>query len=337
MKRLVLLLVLVSALVSVTAQRAESDSSKEASAAESAVVPPDLAGERFETYSPDSNVAVTSRMCDRDGTSTLTFIATGPATGPYTGTFREEGTVTLGPHTLRDAEGNPIGPVLSFQTTFTIESTVPVATVTGTKTLDDFPVRDMVGWCMNRPAAVVGDQWATQNQPLLYNAIIEVGTARFADRGRGRASLYVTVDPVSPIYDARIFSEDFFTDSVPPTPLVTEQSIVFDALPDRTSIDEPFTVSATASSGLLVSFSVGAADQCTISGDLVTITGVGSCTVTASQAGDGQYAAAPDVSRTFAITQAYPATIDECQNGRWIRYSVFKNQGRCVSYVVEPR
>jgi len=324
MKRLALLLVLVGVLGSTTA-------------ADAAAVPPDLGGERFETYSADSNVTVTSRTCDREGTSTVTFVATGPATGPYTGTFREEGTVRIGPHTLQDAEGNPIGQVLSFDTTFSIESTTPVATVTGTKTLSDFPVRDMVGWCMNRPTATVGDMWSTQSQPLLYDAIITVGAARFADRGHGRASLYVTVDPISPIYEARIFSEDFFTDSVPPAPLATEQSIEFDVLPDRTSIDEPFTVTAAASSGLPVSFSVGATDQCTISGDLVTITGVGSCTVTASQAGDGQYAAASDVSRTFAITQAYPALIADCQNGRWLRYGIFRNQGQCVSSVVEHR
>lgn len=322
MRRSALLLVLVGALLSVTASAADT------------VVPPDLAGERLETYTEDSNVTVTSRTCDRDGVSTLTFVAIGPATGPYTGTFREEGTVTIGPHTLQDPEGNPIGPVLNFDTTFTIESTAPPATVTGTKTLGDFPVRDMTGWCMDRPEATVGDQWSTQNQPLLYDAVIRVGTARFADSGTSRGGLYVTVDPISPIHDARIFSEVFFGDGAPPAPLASEQSIVFDPLPDRTSIDEPFTVVATATSRLPVSFSVGAEDECTISGEVVTVTGVGSCTVTASQPGDGQFTAAPDVSRTFAIAQAYPATVDQCKNDHWRRYGIFENQGQCVSSVV---
>ncbi len=41
----------------------------------------------------------------------------------------------------------------------------------------------------------------------------------------------------------------------------------------------------------------------------MTLAAVGSCTVTASQAGDGNYLAAPDVARTFAITAAPPAQV----------------------------
>ncbi len=47
--------------------------------------------------------------------------------------------------------------------------------------------------------------------------------------------------------------------------------------------DPPFTVSATASSGLPVSFA--ASGNCTVNVALVTLTGAGSCTITASQAG----------------------------------------------------
>ena len=82
-------------------------------------------------------------------------------------------------------------------------------------------------------------------------------------------------------------------------PTSQPQTIGFDALPDRTVGDPPFTVAATASSGLPVSFA--ASGQCTVSGDLVTLTGAGSCTVTASQAGNATYQPAPDVARTFAI------------------------------------
>jgi hypothetical protein len=77
------------------------------------------------------------------------------------------------------------------------------------------------------------------------------------------------------------------------------QTITFAPLPDRTYGDPDFTVSATASSGLAVSF--GASGQCTVSGTTVHLTGPGSCTITASQGGDSNYAAATDVSRTFQI------------------------------------
>jgi hypothetical protein len=80
------------------------------------------------------------------------------------------------------------------------------------------------------------------------------------------------------------------------------QTITFGALADKTFGDPDFTVTATASSGLPVSFS--AADNCTVSGNVVHLTGAGSCAITASQAGDATYAPAPDVSRTFTIARA---------------------------------
>jgi hypothetical protein len=80
------------------------------------------------------------------------------------------------------------------------------------------------------------------------------------------------------------------------------QSITFAPLAPLTwAPGTTIPVSATASSGLTVAFAVGSGDNCTIAGTTVTITGAGSCTVTASQAGDGTYGAATPVSRTFAI------------------------------------
>lgn len=81
-----------------------------------------------------------------------------------------------------------------------------------------------------------------------------------------------------------------------------EQAITFGTLADKTYGDADFTVSATASSGLPVAY--GAAGDCTVTGDLVHITGAGSCTITASQAGDGTFAAAADVDQSFNIGQA---------------------------------
>jgi FtsP/CotA-like multicopper oxidase with cupredoxin domain len=84
------------------------------------------------------------------------------------------------------------------------------------------------------------------------------------------------------------------------------QTITFASLPNKTTSDPDFNVSATASSGLPVSFA--ASGTCTIAGTLVHITGAGSCTVTASQTGNTNYNAATSVARTFAITSAGPAT-----------------------------
>jgi hypothetical protein len=81
-----------------------------------------------------------------------------------------------------------------------------------------------------------------------------------------------------------------------------DQTISFDALGDKTFGDDDFGVSATASSGLSVSF--GASGHCTVSGATVHITGAGNCTITASQGGNENYNAAPDVPRSFSIAKA---------------------------------
>jgi hypothetical protein len=80
------------------------------------------------------------------------------------------------------------------------------------------------------------------------------------------------------------------------------QQITFEALSNRTVGDGDFGVSATASSGLAVSFS--AAGSCSVTGNQVHLTGAGACTVTASQNGDTDYNAATPVARTFAIGKA---------------------------------
>ena len=84
------------------------------------------------------------------------------------------------------------------------------------------------------------------------------------------------------------------------------QTITFGALSNKTEGDPDFSVSATASSGLTVSFS--ASGSCTVSGTLVHLTGFGSCTLTASQAGNANYNAAQSVQQSFTINPAGPVT-----------------------------
>ena len=81
---------------------------------------------------------------------------------------------------------------------------------------------------------------------------------------------------------------------------VAAQTISFAALADKQFGDAPFAVSATASSGLVVVFA--ATGNCSASGNVITLTGAGSCTVTAQQAGDANYGAADAVARSFAIS-----------------------------------
>src|SRR5205823_3504358 len=83
------------------------------------------------------------------------------------------------------------------------------------------------------------------------------------------------------------------------TVVKADQTITFDALAGKTYGDADFALSASASSGLTVSFSASGA--CTVTGSTVHLTGAGSCTITASQGGDSQYNPAPDVAHSFNI------------------------------------
>ena len=80
------------------------------------------------------------------------------------------------------------------------------------------------------------------------------------------------------------------------------QTITFNTLANRTYGDV-FSVSATTSSGLPVTFSI-ASGPATISGNTVTVRGVGSITVRASQGGSADYNAAADVEQTFSASKA---------------------------------
>ena len=84
----------------------------------------------------------------------------------------------------------------------------------------------------------------------------------------------------------------------------TTQSIAFGALGNRAIGSAPFAVSATATSGLAVSFSSQSPTVCTVSGSTVTLVAAGTCTIRASQAGNATYAAAAIVDQSFSVGQA---------------------------------
>lgn len=81
-------------------------------------------------------------------------------------------------------------------------------------------------------------------------------------------------------------------------------TITFAPLPGRALASGSFALAATASSGLAVSYASTTPATCSISGSTVSLLAVGTCSVTASQAGNGTYAAAAPVSQSFAITKA---------------------------------
>jgi len=79
------------------------------------------------------------------------------------------------------------------------------------------------------------------------------------------------------------------------------QTITFNPLSSVAAGSAPITISATASSGLAVSFTSTTVGVCTVSGNKVTIVATGTCTVVAAQGGNTNYTAAPGVTQSFTV------------------------------------
>ncbi|MER7274684.1 hypothetical protein ABT369_09525 [Dactylosporangium sp. NPDC000244] len=98
------------------------------------------------------------------------------------------------------------------------------------------------------------------------------------------------------------------------------QTIAFTAL-NATAVNEgPVTLAATASSGLPITYASTTQAVCTVSGAQATLLTVGTCTITADQPGNANYAAAPQATAGFAVLQApapvtLPATAPPAPDG----------------------
>jgi hypothetical protein len=95
------------------------------------------------------------------------------------------------------------------------------------------------------------------------------------------------------------------------------QTITFDPISDKVYGDLPFTVSATASSGLTVTFDI-VSGPATIAGNTITLTGPGTVTVRAVQEGNNEYLAA-SATNSFVVSgvdlRSPRLTIQRLSNG----------------------
>jgi hypothetical protein len=81
------------------------------------------------------------------------------------------------------------------------------------------------------------------------------------------------------------------------------QSITFDALAGATlGVTSAPAIKGSASSGLAVSYSSATPGVCAVAGTIISMMNPGTCTISASQAGNGTYTAAATVSQSFSIT-----------------------------------
>ena len=88
---------------------------------------------------------------------------------------------------------------------------------------------------------------------------------------------------------------------------LTAQTITFNT-PATQTVGTPLTLTATASSGLAVSFASQTTSVCTVSGTTATFIAAGTCTIQATQPGNSTFAAATPVSQSFTVNAATSQT-----------------------------
>ncbi|MDR1455268.1 MAG: hypothetical protein LBJ01_06425 [Tannerella sp.] len=83
----------------------------------------------------------------------------------------------------------------------------------------------------------------------------------------------------------------------------SEQAITFDVLAPRNLSERFFELNATASSGLPVSYASSESSVAAISGRTVTLLKKGTTNITASQAGNGAYFEAAQITRLLTVNE----------------------------------
>ena len=93
--------------------------------------------------------------------------------------------------------------------------------------------------------------------------------------------------------------------AAPPPPEPVDQTIDF-TLPADGTVGDRVALEGSASSGLRVHYHAETPGTCSIDGDGLLLEDAGTCTVTASQAGDDTYAPAADVSASIEVAAPPP-------------------------------
>jgi hypothetical protein len=115
------------------------------------------------------------------------------------------------------------------------------------------------------------------------------------------ATYYYKVAAANSAGTSAMSKEAYATPSATAPP--TAQTISFNK-PAAQTVGTLLTLSATATSGLAVSFTSTTLGICTVSGTTASFIAAGTCTIDANQAGNSTYAAAPMVPQSFKVNAA---------------------------------
>jgi hypothetical protein len=166
----------------------------------------------------------------------------------------------------------------------------------------------VAGWA--RTNAVLAG--AISNSPITAIMWRLNGSGNFQPAtGTTRWSQLVTLPPGTNLFEAYVqyaagnsWTNRVYLVYLGPPVTKSPQTITFGPLAGKTYGNPAFALTATASSGLAVSYTSGNTSVATISDANVTIVGAGSSLITASQAGNGSYSNATPVSQTLTVSSA---------------------------------
>jgi len=156
---------------------------------------------------------------------------------------------------------------------------------------------------------------------MVFGTNVPMLTCQYAgwQNGQGESDLSMrpsAVTSISKLSDAGVYAnaitlsgavdEDYDFTYFPAALTVTkaDQTITFKQLPATTFGDTLQVLSATSTSGLIVTFSSSKSNVGTVSGNIFTTTGTGTTIITASQSGNANYNAANSIDQTITIGKA---------------------------------
>jgi parallel beta-helix repeat protein len=222
-------------------------------------------------------------------------VISGPATiSGNTVTLMGTGTVTIEASQTGNATYNAATPV---QQSFTVQA--PPTTTKQSQTITFPPLANKTYG--DAPFAL--NATASSGLPVNYRVIAGLATVSgnmVTITGTGEVWIEASQPGNSTYNPAQAISQSFVVTKV-------DQTITFPPIPNKTFGDAPFSLNATASSGLPVSYKVSSGPA-TVSGNIVTITGTGTVWIEASQSGDANYNWAPLTSQGFTVVAASTTT-----------------------------
>lgn len=136
----------------------------------------------------------------------------------------------------------------------------------------------------------------TLQETLIYN-VPTVQFSSFQSVFVSDSELYFRTD-----YNLGQYNQGLFSVNVSSS--VQSQTITFLSIPIKSVSDAPFTLNATASSSLPITYTSSNTNVATISDNTVTIVGAGTTDITASQVGNANYNAATNVVQTLTVNSA---------------------------------